>query len=183
MTILWRRIDHPGAEWCRLQRTKVKQILEGTALLAYHDMPCRLEYVVECDSAWQTRKVSIKGQIGRRTVSLILKVNAKRQWLRDGKPVPSVEGCTDVDLGFSPSTNLLPIKRLRLRIGEQTEVTAAWVEFPSLRVKPLKQTYLRSGQNIFHYESGDGTFTRDLVVNKEGFVTRYPDYWESEAAL
>ena len=88
-----------------------------------------------------------------------------------------------MDLGFSPSTNLLPIRRLRLGTGETAEVTAAWVEFPSFKVKPLKQSYSRFEQNTFHYESAGGRFQRDLVVNREGFVMRYPGLWEMEAAL
>ncbi len=183
MVIIWRRIDHPGREWFQLQRTKDKRILEGIALLSYDHKPCYMEYVVECDLSWETRKVSIIGQIGKKAVSLSLKVNVKRQWLMDGKLIPSVAGCVDVDLGFSPSTNLLPIKRLNLGIGEHSEVTAAWVHFPSLRIKPLEQFYMRSSENVYHYESAGGRFKRDLVVNKEGFITKYPDYWELESTV
>ena len=183
MTILWRRIDYPGKEWCRLRREKNRQILEGTVLLNYDQTPCHIDYFIKCDLSWQTRRVSIRGQIGRRAISLTLEVNSKKQWLIDGKPIPPVEGCIDVDLGFSPSTNLLPIRRLRLGTGETAEVTAAWVEFPSFKVKPLKQSYSRFEQNTFHYESAGGRFQRDLVVNREGFVIRYPDLWEMEAAL
>ncbi len=67
-------------------------------------------------------------------------------------------------------------------MGEKSDVAAAWVEFPSLKVKPLIQSYMRSEKRIFHYESAGGNFERDLTVNKEGFVTRYPGLWEIEAA-
>ncbi len=183
MVILWNRIDYPGKEWCQLRRAKDNQILEGIVILTYDQRPCRLEYLIECDLTWQTQRALIKGQIGSKEVSLGLKVNSKKQWLMDGKPVPSVEGCIDVDLGFSPSTNLLPIRRLKLGIGEKAEVTAAWVEFPTLNVKPLEQSYKRSGADTYHYESAGGVFKRDLKVNKEGLVTEYPDLWQMEAAL
>jgi hypothetical protein len=39
------------------------------------------------------------------------------------------EGCLDIDLGFSPSTNLLPIRRLTLAVGEAATVRAAWLPF------------------------------------------------------
>jgi hypothetical protein len=86
-------------------------------LLNYDKKPCHIDYFIKCDLSWQTRRVSIRGQIGRRAISQTLQVNSKKQWLIDGKPIPSVEGCIDVDLGFSPSTNLLPIRRLRLGTG------------------------------------------------------------------
>ena len=181
--ILWDRIDYPGKEWCQLRQEAGKNILEGIVLLAYAGKPCHMEYVIQCDLSWQTRRVSITGQIGRKAISCSLSANSKRQWRLNGKQVPSVEGSVDVDLGFSPSTNLLPIKRFRLGIGEQAEVTAAWVEFPSMRVKPLTQVYLRSKANVYHYESAGGKFQRELIVNENGFVTSYPGLWELEAAL
>jgi hypothetical protein len=41
----------------------------------------------------------------------------------NGAAVSAVEGCIDIDLKYSPSTNLLPIRRLNLAIGESAEVT------------------------------------------------------------
>ena len=35
----------------------------------------------------------------------------------DGVPAPALKGCKDIDLGCSPSTNTLPIRRLRLAVG------------------------------------------------------------------
>ncbi len=38
--------------------------------------------------------------------------------------------CVDIDLNFSSSTNLLPIRRLDLAIGQDAELTAAWLVSP-----------------------------------------------------
>lgn len=183
MVVVWNRTDYPGKEWCQLRKANGNQILEGIVVLTYGHKPCRLEYYIQSDRTWQTQRALIKGQIGKKKVSLELKVNAKKQWLKDGAPISSVEGCIDIDLGFSPSTNLLPIRRLKLGVGEKAEVTAAWVEFPTLKVKPLVQSYLRSKKGIYHYESAGGKFKRDLIVNEEGLVTRYPGLWQMEAVL
>ena len=183
MTIIWNRIDQPGKEWFRLRRSGSARILEGVVVLAYDQKPCHLAYTIECDGKWQTRAVSVTGQIGNRPASVRLRVNSKGQWLMQGKPVASVQRCIDVDLGFSPSTNLLPIRRLGLAVGERAEVTAAWIEFPTLKVKPLPQSYRRLEHNSYHYESAGGRFKRDLTVNKEGLVTLYPGYWQMEAEL
>lgn len=86
----------------------------------------------------------------------------------------------DVDLNFSPSTNLLPIRRLGLDAGAAAEVHAAWLRFPSLRLERLQQTYTRTGERSYRYESADGAFMRDLEVNAAGLVTRYPGIWEAE---
>jgi uncharacterized protein len=158
-----------------------RRVLEGIVILNADSKPTSLRYFIETNSSWQTRRVFIDGYVGREKVLLNLKVNSKRQWLLNGKNVPSVEGCIDIDLGFSPSTNLLPIRRLGLRIGEKAEVSAAWVEFPSMKVKALPQSYSRLRKGVYHYESSGGRFKRNLLVDKEGFVTKYPGIWQMEA--
>jgi hypothetical protein len=103
-------------------------------------------------------------------------------WAVNGAVVPAVHGCIDVDLGFSPSTNLLPIRRLNLRIGEQAAVRAAWVRFPELTVEVLEQTYARLSEETYAYESAGGTFRRELTVNETGFVVEYPGLWRASAS-
>jgi hypothetical protein len=95
---------------------------------------------------------------------------------------PAVRGCVDIDLGFSPATNLLPIRRLALNIGKEAEVRAAWLSFPALTFEVLPQVYRRVGETTYRYESGGGTFVRELQVNAVGFVTSYPGLWQAEAA-
>jgi hypothetical protein len=87
----------------------------------------------------------------------------------------------DIDLGFSPSTNLLPIRRLKLAVGEEAEVRAAWLSFPSLRFELLSQMYRREAERTYRYESGGGTFVRTLEVNAAGLVTSYPGLWQAES--
>ena len=48
-------------------------------------------------------------------------------------------GCIDLDLSFSPATNLLAIRRLALPVNEIAEVRSAWLTFPDLDLEPLDQ--------------------------------------------
>jgi hypothetical protein len=90
-------------------------------------------------------------------------------------------GCIDLDLNFSPSTNLLPIRRLDIAIGETADIKAAWLRFPSFKLEPLPQRYHHLDETTYHYESGGGEFVADLRVNRSGFVIDYPGLWQSEA--
>ena len=94
--------------------------------------------------------------------------------------MPEVAGCIDVDLNFSPSTNLIPIRRLNLKLREKAELTAAWLKFPSFTLEPLPQSYERLEEQIYRYESGNGSFVTDLRVNPVGFVLDYPGIWLAE---
>src|SRR6478752_2249969 len=65
------------------------------------------------------------------------------RWTVDGAPARALSGCSDVDLGCSPSTNTLPIRRLRLAIGASHSIKAAWIRFPELQIVKAEQTYTR----------------------------------------
>jgi uncharacterized protein len=95
--------------------------------------------------------------------------------------IPAVAGCLDVDLAFTPATNILPLRRLHLAVGESREMTAAWVRFPDLSVEPLAQRYTRLDERRVRYESRDGSFTAELEVDDLGLVVSYPPLWARAA--
>ena len=180
-SILWRGFVFQGHEACRLFSADRRRHLEGTAVFAYERQPCRLDYHVVCDEAWRTRTVTVGGWLGNTAVDIEIDTGLSRRWGLNGAAQPAVAGCVDIDLNFSPSTNLLPIRRLALAIGERAEVKAAWLRFPSLKLEPLSQHYRRLDETTYHYQSGGGEFTADLKVNASGFVVDYPGIWQTEA--
>jgi hypothetical protein len=97
-------------------------------------------------------------------------------------PVPKLAGALDVDLGFTPATNTLPIRRLALAVGESAPVRSAWLRFPELRLEPLEQTYTREAEQRFRYQAlVDGElFTARLDTDAFGRVLRYEGLWEAE---
>jgi len=181
-TILWRRPDNLGHEIGRLVKRADGWELSGTAVFSHEQQPCQLDYLVACDSDWCTNSAHIGGTIGVREVDLTVCVEPGRRWRLNGAECPAVAGCVDIDLGFSPSTNLLPIRRLSLAIGAQANVTAAWLPFPSLVFEPLLQLYRRDSATGYRYESSGGRVARVLTVNAVGFVTEYPGLWQMESA-
>jgi len=178
--ILWRRVDRPGHEAARVSRHHEGWLLAGTALFADEEQPCRLDYRVVCDAGWRTASATIDGWVGERAIEIALEVGAGRRWKSNGVEIPAVAGCIDVDLNFSPSTNLLPIRRLQLEVGQEAEVQAAWLRFPSFELEPLAQRYRRLDETTYRYESAGGRFVTVLQVNAAGLVTRYPNFFETE---
>jgi hypothetical protein len=135
---------------------------------------------VVCDAAWQTLSGQVAGWVGTETVQLELAVDRARSWRLNGTERPEVAGCVDLDFNFSPSTNLVPIRRLDLAIGRHAEVRAAWLRFPDFTLEPLAQLYRRIDVAVYRYESAGGSFATELQVNAAGFVTRYPNFWQAE---
>lgn len=179
MAIMWERLDVPGHEVATLRPIEGGRQLEGTVLVANEERPCRLVYVIHCDGEWHTSRVDIHGEIGNAPVRLGLTRSAGSEWSVNGKRIAKVAGCIDVDLGFSPATNLLPIRRLRLEPGERARVRAAWVRFAELTVEPLEQAYTCLAPARYLYESAGGTFRRELTVDQSGFVVEYPELWRA----
>ena len=179
--ILWKRLDLSGHETAEITQHRNRWNLAGTAMFAYRKQPCRLDYEIECDMTWGTRDVTVRGQIGEAPVMLVLSRDADGAWCANGAVQLHVRGCVDVDLGFSPSTNLLPIRRLKLAVGEHAAVRAAWVRFPELTLELLEQTYTRTAEHTYLYESANGTFRRELTVSADGFVIDYPGLWRDES--
>jgi uncharacterized protein len=87
--------------------------------------PCRLDYSVICNGQWLTQAGKVTGWVGDKAVDVAVSVDTSGTWRINGTECPEVAGSLDLDRHFSPSTNLLPIRRLTLSIGEHVQVNAA----------------------------------------------------------
>ncbi|HUG47609.1 MAG TPA: putative glycolipid-binding domain-containing protein [Candidatus Limnocylindria bacterium] len=155
--------------------------LVGTVLGAEAGLPLRIEYRVMTDGAALTTAAHVRDLRGFDQRALTVERNAKGVWLVNGKADRSLKGCTDVDLGCTPSTNSLPIRRLRLGVGASQTVQAAWVRFPALSVSKAAQTYTRLDEFTYRYDSG--TFSAELIVDDDGLVASYAAWQRTGIAL
>lgn len=179
-SIFWRRLDNPGHEYARLSQEDNGWRLAGTAVFQHEHQPCALDYSILCDEQWRTRSGSVSGWAGSKRISIEMTVDSNGLWRMNGAAQPELTGCIDLDLNFSPSTNLLPIRRLNLAEDRPVPVKAAWLRFPEFTLEPLEQMYTRLNRNTIRCESLGGKFTVELKVNLHGFVTLYPDLWTAE---
>lgn len=179
-SIIWRGIYFRGHEACRLLQRDNEWFLEGTAVFFGDEHSCRLSYLISCDSRWNTLRGSVSGWVGNQDVNVEVTVDEFHHWQLNGRNEAAADGCVDLDLNFSPVTNMLPIRRLNLAVGEQAEVKAAWLRFPSFELEPLLQVYSRLDEFRYRYSSSGGKFVRDLTVNEVGFVVDYPGFWAAD---
>lgn len=173
-------VAHPqltGTELFELVERGPDVVLKGWVVAAVDGTPCAISYEVLADRGWVTRRVLITlASDSHRT--LTIDHDGEGTWSVDGVPRPDLSSCRDIDLGISPSTNTLPIKRLRIGVGEATHLDAAWVRFPQMAVEVLSQTYERNGDTSYQYSSAN--FQRNLEVDGDGVVLRYgDDLWQA----
>jgi hypothetical protein len=115
-------------------------------------------WTLSTSTAWVTRRFSIQveGPDWSRSLELIRSLDGK--WSAETQvsgdpalPAPGIsdpralDNAQDVDLALCPLTNTMPILRLDLLNAaapdDDTPLTMAWVEMPSLRVLPSNQVY------------------------------------------
>jgi uncharacterized protein len=192
--VLWQGIQSPGSEWCTLEREPEGWRFRGIVLAEVATVPVLVQYAVALASDWSTRVVEIVMRSGDasepRELTLTVAPDQRWQITRVPSPNPAMPqddlqallGLVDVDLGFSPVTNTLPIRRLNPAIGEAVAVTAAWVRFPELTIEPLPQRYIRLAERRYRYESAGGAFVAEIEVDDLGLVTAYEGGWQRIAA-
>jgi uncharacterized protein len=180
----WRRMDAPGHEEAHIERTTSGWRLTGELDIEEADLAARLHYTIECDQEWRTRSAVIDGEADGNSIRFELAADGVGNWSRDGAPAPDLSGALHVDLGFTPATNMFPIRRLALAVGESAPVRSVWLRIPELRLEPLEQTYIRDSELTYIYRAivKGSPFIMDLDTDEFGRVIRYGGLWEAESA-
>ena len=171
----WRSLTDGGAEYASLWRAASGYRLEGMAIRFAGGL-WRLDYHVLLNDAWFTREAVVRWSHAGDSGTVRLARDDTGRWSRDGAPDDTLAGCTDVDFGFSPVTNLMPVRRLGRGAGASVEVHAAWLVFPDLEIRPARQTYTRKSAATVLYESASG-FSTEITVGESGFADEYPGLW------
>jgi len=179
-TILWRRLDTPGHDACRLEGSDAGWQLEGTAVFRHEGVPARLAYRVAGDPAWRTREGQVRGWLGGQSVEFTIGRTAGGVWTLNGAVVPGLESFDDLDLGFTPATNLSQLRRVALAEGQAAEVPVAWLDVAAATLEVLPQRYERRSQATYWYEAPSVGYAGLLEVTSAGFIRRYPGLWEAE---
>lgn len=185
--ICWTPWSGPGMEMLRFRRGHAGDapyIANGIVLGLSDAGPYRLNYKIKMESNFQTRKVMLEVNGIDGNYSRMLRTDGIGHWRDDtGAMLAELNGCLDVDIQATPFTNLLPIRRLKQKAGQQNEIGVVYVEVPSLIVSKARQRYtcvepLRPGAageaGKYLYEGPIGDFKAELPVESDGLVLDYP---------
>jgi hypothetical protein len=176
--MLWRRLDAPGHDACRLEEDEAGWRLDGTAVFRESGAPTLLSYSLTCDREWCTRHARIHGWLGARPIEFAIERSVSGAWTVNGIVVPGLEGCVDLDLGFTPATNLPQLRRLGLAPGQSADAPVAWLDVSSGSLSVLPQRYQRRSEMLYWYEAPTVGYADLLEVAPTGFIHSYPGLWE-----
>jgi hypothetical protein len=176
-TCVWRRLDRVGLDVRQLFETRDGWRLAGVSVFVDR-APCRFEYEVETDRDWISRRARVRGFIGEHELRVRIDAVGDGRWRLDGRIVPGVEGCIDLDLAVTPATNQIALRRLRLRSGQSADAPAACFDPTRLTLTTLPQTYRRLTRDTCDYASPTSGYRATLQVRSDGAVIDYPDVFE-----
>jgi hypothetical protein len=159
--------------------------LRGALVLPLEGRPAHIHYKVTADAGWVTRSAEVVVSRAGTQRRLCIESDGDGHWTLDAQPRPDLDGCLDVDLGWTPATNTLPIRRLGLGgldVGQEQGIDVAWLRYPELRLERARQNYRRVDEHAWIYRSG--SFSARLTVDAGGYVRRYggDGLWVATAA-
>ena len=150
----------------------------GTTLIMHDGIRVEIAYRIEVASDWSTRNATI--DIPALARNHRVEVPEPGIWRIDGEHRPDLDGCSDIDLGWTPATNTIPIRRLELEGRNAATIRAAWLKWSELEFIATDQTYSRTSETTWRYASGN--FSAELLVDDHGVVLSYgePPIWREE---
>ena len=177
-TAFWRRLDVPGRDAARVTETANGYELFGQATFLDPRGPTTLRYVLDLAPDWSTREGRITGFIGERSIDTHIALTPEG-WTMDGKTLGMPE-VVDLDLGFTPATNMIQLRRVNLGQGQAADFDVAWLDTGDEELVRLPQYYERIGANDYDYHSPTVDYRATIVLAASGFAAVYPGLWEIE---
>ena len=101
-------------------------------------------------------------------------------WTLNGEVVHGLDHLVDLDLGFTPATNLQQLLRVPIAQDCAAQISVAWFDVETGELTELDQRYTRRGKSAFWYEAPSVGYEGLLELAPDGFIRRYPDFWEAE---
>lgn len=173
-TAFWRRLDLAGHDAARIETVPGGHLLEGTAVFRHESGPAAISYRLDLAPDWSTRRGLLRGFVGAKALEHEI-LRGPDGWTLDGVAQPGLGHLLDLDLGFTPATNLQQLRRVPLEIGEEADIKVAWFDAGAERLVELPQYYRRLDASRYAYRGFSYQATLELAPN--GFVQLYPELW------
>ena len=194
---VWLKDDPVGMEHAELS-IGGSGLTARSVAIGSSPVPYRLDLELAVEQGWVTRRLALAAVGDGWARSLVLDRDVDGSWrgtsTESGAPPPALDeakpahvvfpvdipgAVVDVDVQWSPVTNLMPIRRLGLTtVGVEGRFTMAWVSVPTLAVTLDDQRYtvlgVDRGDVCVRFDSGDGLFAAVLRCDSDGVVLDYP---------
>ncbi|MGH2982102.1 MAG: putative glycolipid-binding domain-containing protein [Solirubrobacterales bacterium] len=203
-TLVWRGLDNWRAELAEVElgpsRLSARGVQIGVSGVVptgpdeVEDSPVRyrVDYELSTAEGFVTSRLAVtaSGQGWRR--ELLLERPGEGEWRCEGDAggdlgLPGPGGdpsdfaeALDCDLGLSPLTNFMPVRREGLTDGGvAADFVMAWVAVPGLSVHRSEQRYEPIDARTVRYVGRHRSFVGELELDEDGLVLLYPGLGEA----
>ena len=190
-TLIWEGLDAWRAETAQVELTRDGVYATGTQI-GVDPVGYRLDYRLEAPERFVTSRLEVEVAGTGWTRRLELCHDGHGAWSCDsgaegdvdlpppgGDPAGLGEAL-DCDLGLSPLTNLMPVRRHALHEREvAVDFVMAWVSVPDLGLHCSEQRYehvrrMNEGA-VVRYVGRHRSFVGELELDPDGLVLHYPE--------
>lgn len=172
----WECLYTPGHDAaCMTRHGEDGWLLHGTAVFRHPAGPARIDYAVDIDAAWRSRRGTVRGYLAGRRLDHRIE-RRDDGWYLDGRP-QGLSTLPDLDFGFTPATNLQQLRRAALQPGQAIDMAVAWFDLGATNLTALPQHYERLDAARYRYVSPDTPYEAVLELAPNGFARLYPGLW------
>ncbi|MHB1130511.1 MAG: putative glycolipid-binding domain-containing protein [Ilumatobacteraceae bacterium] len=133
----------------------------------------KAQFVIRLSAQWRVQQFLLFRDMSE--PDLWLATDGGGRWGEiNGAHRTELDGCVDIDLAGTPFTNVIPIRRLPLGVGQAASLNVIAVDVETLGVTVIPQIYSRLGTHSWRYTSlAQGTDV-EVEVDEFGFITDEP---------
>ncbi|HEY0433737.1 MAG TPA: putative glycolipid-binding domain-containing protein [Chitinophagaceae bacterium] len=176
--ITWKSEEYHSVEECVCDFEPALVKINGHIDGATAGAAFTIKYSIVADQNWQTLSFNVAGNCGIKRLQWHGFVESGGLWRINGDAREDLEGCIDIDLSLSPSTNSLPVNRLFRGSTRDALIKVVYLDVLNQQISAKFQQYLRLSAGKFNYQNVPNDFEADITVDEDGFVISYPKLFE-----
>jgi uncharacterized protein len=177
-SIVWKGLHFDTEEHCAVNFTDaaiiVRSEIEGWA----GTKAVYVDYVLELNPNWSVKCVDIRFTVGTDSQHFDFK-HTEQGWVdNNGGDCAEFAECKYVDISLTPFTNTLVINGLELADAVPAGIEVLYFDILAGAVRKDTQRYTKLNKSLYRFENEGGSFSADIAVDADGFVTHYPNLFK-----
>ena len=176
--ITWKGLYYTSIEHCFISMEEKLIDIRSSIIGHLDNVIYKVEYSIRADKNWETIFFHINSEINNVSTKIQGQKTENGQWVINGDYREDLDLCTDIDISISPLTNSLPINRLHLKNGEETQINVLYIDVLKQQIIGVEQKYTRLTDTKYRYENIPNDFEAIIQVDHDGFVITYPTLFE-----
>lgn len=178
-TIIWKGILYNSLEYLKWIEKRDGFEANSKIIGSYQNDTYAVDYRLLISSEWEVWRFGIEYEVND-VRKKITGEKAGAEWKLNGFVDPRYSNFFFIDISLTPFTNTLPIRNLRLDVGQEQEIDVIYINILENDVLPVKQRYRKEKDGLFRFQTVPNDFEATISVDELGLVIFYPLLFERQ---